>query len=89
MQFIYFSFTLSGEQEENFVDASKGDRALEHDLQAGSQQTEESDTDIQKLDEVSLKLAYFVIHARCLFMFFLNFIFISLNDILDGYFSDG
>ncbi|XP_057448768.1 transcription initiation factor TFIID subunit 1 isoform X2 [Lotus japonicus] len=43
--------SLAGEQEENFVDASKGDRALEHDLQAGSQQTEESDTDIQKLDE--------------------------------------
>ncbi|KAK7252555.1 hypothetical protein RIF29_36592 [Crotalaria pallida] len=40
-----------GEQEENFVDASKGESAQEHDSEVGLLQTEELDTELHNLDE--------------------------------------
>ncbi|CAL0331622.1 unnamed protein product [Lupinus luteus] len=43
--------SLAGEQEKNSIDASKGESAQEHDLQVGLLQTEELDTEIQKLEE--------------------------------------
>lgn len=55
LQFTNVSFSLSVEQEESFVDASTGGNALEHDLQVGSPQTEELDTDVQ-IPEVSFFL---------------------------------
>lgn len=45
------NISLAGELEESFVDASKGESAQEHDLQVGLLQTEEFDTDVQKLEE--------------------------------------
>lgn len=51
-QFTYASFVLSGEQKESFVDASKEESSLEHELHVDSPQTEELDADVQKLEEV-------------------------------------
>ncbi|XP_019421080.1 PREDICTED: transcription initiation factor TFIID subunit 1-like isoform X2 [Lupinus angustifolius] len=45
--------SLAGEQEENSIDASKGESGQEQDLQVGLPQTEEWDTEIQKLEEGS------------------------------------
>ncbi|KAE9606976.1 putative chromatin remodeler Bromodomain family [Lupinus albus] len=50
---------IDGEQEENSIDASKGESAQEHDLQIGLLQTEELDTEIQKLEEGSEVLKRF------------------------------
>ncbi|KAL2348799.1 hypothetical protein Fmac_002799 [Flemingia macrophylla] len=43
--------SLAGEQEESFVDASKDQSSLEHELHVDSLQTEELDADVQKLEE--------------------------------------
>ncbi|CAI8588323.1 unnamed protein product [Vicia faba] len=45
------NISLAVEQEESFVDASKGGSALEHDVQVGSPQAEELDTDVQIPEE--------------------------------------
>ncbi|KAL3024339.1 hypothetical protein AAZX31_04G115300 [Glycine max] len=44
---------LAGEQKESFVDASKEESSLEHELHVDSPQTEELDADVQKLEEES------------------------------------
>ncbi|KAK7309486.1 hypothetical protein RJT34_06248 [Clitoria ternatea] len=43
--------SLAGELEENLVDASKEESDLEHELQVGSLQTGELDSDVQKLEQ--------------------------------------
>ncbi|XP_061352095.1 transcription initiation factor TFIID subunit 1 [Gastrolobium bilobum] len=45
------NISLAGEPEESFLDALKGESAPEHDSQVGSLQTEELDSDEQKLEE--------------------------------------
>nr|KYP33535.1 Transcription initiation factor TFIID subunit 1-A [Cajanus cajan] len=45
------NISLAGEQEESFVDASKDESSLEHELHVDSLQTEELDADEQKLEE--------------------------------------
>ncbi|CAJ1930922.1 unnamed protein product [Sphenostylis stenocarpa] len=50
-KFTYTSFVLSEEQEESFVDASKEESTLEHELHVDSLQTEELDADVQKIEE--------------------------------------
>ncbi|KAG5007883.1 hypothetical protein GLYMA_09G215000v4 [Glycine max] len=46
-----YNIPLAGEQEESFVDASKEESSLEHELHVDSPQTEELDADVQKLEE--------------------------------------
>ena len=60
LQFTYASFVLSGEQKESFVDASKEESSLEHELHVDSPQTEELDADVQKLEEVCFKPKMFL-----------------------------
>lgn len=86
--FTYVSFSFSGEQEESFVDASKGESALEHDLQVGSLQTEELDNDVQKPEEVSFIFPIFATSQVFVFPFLAFLMFIFLNDISVVYFSD-
>lgn len=53
VQFTYLRVLISGEQVESLVDASKAESVQELDPNDVSQQSEELDTDVQKLQEVS------------------------------------